>query len=357
MSWRRNGLYFSFNREAISVCAPADSGVYILYNLNDPVFVGESTNIQAALFKHEDDTDLRSGPHRPTGFTFETCSARKRKQKADDLIERLRPVLQTQVSLPEATLVTDDAAESEFPLDGLDPSDPDDVEEFSAHERDSRPTARRRFKSGWAQAVTLSAAFLASVAVSFYLGTIAGARMQARARPEVEPTFAWMPLVSPAPQVSIDLDDTGFPALDRIGEIAIQIPGWTATPTEAQWAAAKWERLASGAPQSNPGAEAADHIKLKATENSPAVQLAGGAATTKKWSVQISAAPAKDIADELAERLTSSGYNSYVLQAHVNGLTYYRVRVGHAANQEEAEALRQSLTHEQGYHDAFLVRD
>ncbi|HXV49295.1 MAG TPA: SPOR domain-containing protein [Candidatus Binatia bacterium] len=357
MSWRRNGLYFSFNREAISVCAPADSGVYILYNLNDPVFVGESTNIQEALLNHEHDTELRSGPHRPTGFTFETCSARKRKQKADDLIERLRPVLQTQVSLPEATPVTDDAAESEFPVDGLDPSDPDDVEEFSAHERDSRPMARRRFKSGWAQAVTLSVAFLAGVAVSFYLGTIAGAKMQARARPEVEPTFAWMPLVSPAPQVSIDLDDKGFPALDRIGEITIQIPGWTATPTEVQWAAANWDRLVPGAPQSNPGAEAADQIKHKAAENFPAVQLAGGAETTKKWSVQISAAPAKDIADALAERLTSSGYNSYVVQAHVNGQTYFRVRVGHVADHEEAESLRQSLTREQGYRDAFLVRD
>jgi cell division septation protein DedD len=357
MSWRRNGLYFSFNREAISVCAPADSGVYILYNLNDPVFVGESTNIQEALLNHEVDSDLRSGPHRPTGFTFETCSARKRKQKADDLIERLRPVLQAQVSLPEATSVTDNAAESEFPLDGLDPSDPDDVEEFSAHERDSRPMARRRFKSGWPQAVTLSAVFVASVAVSFYLGTIAGAKMQARARPEVEPTFAWMPLVSPAQQVSIDLDDKGFPALDRIGEIAIQIPGWTATPTEVQLAAANAERLVSGAPQSNSGAEAAAQIKLKAAENSPAVQLAGGAETTKKWSVQISAAPAKDIAEALAERLTTSGYESYVVQAEVNGQTYFRVRVGHVADHEEAESLRQSLTREQGYRDAFLVRD
>jgi cell division septation protein DedD len=115
--------------------------------------------------------------------------------------------------------------------------------------------------------------------------------------------------------------------------------------------------LVSGAPQSNPGAEAAAQINLKVAENLPAVQLASGVETTKKWSVQISAAPAKDIADELAERLTSSGYNSYVVQAHVNGQIYFRVRVGHAANQEEAEALRQSLTREQGYRDAFLVRD
>jgi DedD protein len=122
-------------------------------------------------------------------------------------------------------------------------------------------------------------------------------------------------------------------------------------------AAANAERLVSGALQSNSGAEAAAQIKLKAADNSPAVQLAGGAETTKKWSVQISAAPAKDIAEALAERLTTSGYESYVVQAEVNGQTYFRVRVGHVADHEEAESLRQSLTREQGYRDAFLVRD
>jgi DedD protein len=166
-----------------------------------------------------------------------------------------------------------------------------------------------------------------------------------------------MPLISPAQQVSIDLDEKGFPALDRIGEIAIEIPDWTATPTEFQLAAANSDRWVSGAPQNNSGAEAAAQIKLKPAENSPAVQLAGGTEATKKWSVQISAVPAKDIADALAERLTTSGYESYVVQAQVNGQTYFRVRVGQLADHEEAEALRQSLTREQGYRDAFLVRE
>lgn len=126
---------------------------------------------------------------------------------------------------------------------------------------------------------------------------------------------------------------------------------------EVQLAAPNTERWLSRAPQGNSGAAAAAQIKLNAAENSPAVQLAGGAETAKKWSVQISAAPAKDFAEALAERLTTAGYESYVLQAEVNGQTYFRVRVGHVADHEEAESLRQSLNREQGYRDAFLVRD
>jgi cell division septation protein DedD len=73
--------------------------------------------------------------------------------------------------------------------------------------------------------------------------------------------------------------------------------------------------------------------------------------------VQISAVPAKAVADALTRRLKASGYDSYVIQAEVKGQSYYRVRVGHFDTQDDAESARQSLAREEGYHDAYLTGD
>jgi DedD protein len=94
-----------------------------------------------------------------------------------------------------------------------------------------------------------------------------------------------------------------------------------------------------------------------AVRSLPAIPAAGNGETSKKWSVQISAAPARDVADTLAERLKSAGYESYVVQAQVKGQTFYRVRVGPLDAHDEAETLRQSLAGQEGYRDAFLAND
>lgn len=77
----------------------------------------------------------------------------------------------------------------------------------------------------------------------------------------------------------------------------------------------------------------------------------------RQWSVQISAAPAKNIAESLAQQLKTNGYDGYVLQAEVKGQTYFRVRVGRFASQEEAESLRQLLADEEDYRSAYLAYD
>jgi hypothetical protein len=41
----------------------------------------------------------------------------------------------------------------------------------------------------------------------------------------------------------------------------------------------------------------------------------------------------------------------------VKGQTYFRVRVGHFASQEEAESLRQLLAVEEDYRSAYLAYD
>jgi len=73
--------------------------------------------------------------------------------------------------------------------------------------------------------------------------------------------------------------------------------------------------------------------------------------------VQISATPAKEIADTLVQRLRAKGYDGYVVQAEVKGQTFYRVRVGRFDAREEAESVRRSLARQEGYRDAYLTGD
>jgi DedD protein len=71
--------------------------------------------------------------------------------------------------------------------------------------------------------------------------------------------------------------------------------------------------------------------------------------------VQISAAPAQEIADTLMQRLKADGYVGYVVPAEVNGKSYFRVRVGPFDRREEAESARQSLAQQASYRDAYLI--
>jgi len=59
----------------------------------------------------------------------------------------------------------------------------------------------------------------------------------------------------------------------------------------------------------------------------------------------------------LVQQLKAKGYDGYMVQAEVKGQIYYRVRVGHFDAREQAEAVRQSLAHQEGYRDAYLTGD
>jgi cell division septation protein DedD len=83
----------------------------------------------------------------------------------------------------------------------------------------------------------------------------------------------------------------------------------------------------------------------------------GTANKSRKWSVQVSAETAEDVADALVQRLKSSGYEGYVVRAQVKGRAYYRVRVGHFDAREAADSVRRSLIHQKGYGDAYLADD
>ena len=355
MSWQPNGRYYSFTAEVIRACVPPSSGVYGLFNPNYQLFIGESENIQDALLGHRSDSDLQSRRYRPTGFAFQVFPAHLRKRKAAELIEKFRPVRQTALTEPPPPTVS--LSVDELPLGDFDHSHVD-LEEFPAQERESLPAARPRFYFERTQGVALMALFAVSMAVSFYLGILTGENLQRRAYRKSEKTLAWTPMLSPTEQVAVDLSDENFSAHEPIADLSVQIPGWMAGKGETPASGATSDAVMAPETRSRSVVDRSVQAALATTaKNSPAVQLAGSGTTSKQWSVQISAAPARNIADALAQRLITAGYDSYVVQAEVKGQTYFRVRVGHFAAQGEAESLRQVLAGNEDYRDAFLALD
>ncbi|HEX2929489.1 MAG TPA: SPOR domain-containing protein, partial [Candidatus Binatia bacterium] len=152
---------------------------------------------------------------------------------------------------------------------------------------------------------------------------------------------------SPA-QTENSLRQQKVSVIDKAGEPANR---------DAQVAPAKANlRVASSTPNADLRLAAKSTPAAEGAKTAPILHSAENA-LSKKWSVQVSAAPAKDIADTLAQRLKASGYDGYVVQAEVKGQSYYRVRVGRFDTKEEAESIRQSLARQEAHQDAYITRD
>jgi len=358
MSWLPNGRYYTFSPEVIRACVPASSGVYGLFNFRYQLLIGEADNLQDALLLQRSESESLPRRHRPSRFTFQLCSADVRKRKATELIERFHPVRQTHMTLTEPVLPAADPAESELPLGELDPTCVD-LEEFSMHERESPPAARPLYYIQRVQGTALIALFGVCMAVSFYLGMLTGENLHQRAnRDSAEPLAMVRFAPPPAAPIAVDPTEQNVMGKEMAGDLSVHIPGWMPTSMETAASTANVDnKLPAWAP-GNPTGDATAHQAGSTIAGSTLVlPAAANIAASKKWSVQISSAPLRDIADALAGRLKSAGYDSYVVQAEVKGQTFYRVRVGLLNGQEQAESLRQSLANQEGFLDAFLAND
>jgi cell division septation protein DedD len=344
LSWHPDDRCDRFTREAILACAPTTSGVYGLFNFDCQVFIGEAANIQEALLRHEGESDFQSQHLRPTGFTFELCAAELRKSRMDDLIARFHPVLQCEVTVTETRPPSDSGIVSEMGVGGQELETYADHQEFPAHEREKQPKLRRLFHfSKWTQGAMLAAILVVSAVVIFYLGVSANKNIQKRVNAASEKPLARISIRQPSasgragielrPQKVSSID----PARGRANQSAAAPP-------------AKSEVHASSSTPNGAGIRS-----LQPAKASPIAHHTESADLSKKWSVQISAAPAKDIAGTLVQRLKANGYDGYVVQAEVKGQPYYRVRVGPFTTQEEAESVRKSLARQEGYRDAYLT--
>jgi cell division septation protein DedD len=348
LSWQPDGHCNSFSKGAILLFAPPSSGVYGLFNFDCQVFIGESGNIQEALLRHRSETDFQSQHLQPTGFTFETCAAELRKFKADELIARFHPVLQTETALRKTWSASDGLVVSEAGLGGEEEKYPK-REEFPLHEREEQTKIRSHFNFKRTHGAALAAMFAVSVILMSYFKIPASKNDQKQMEP--------LPRVTIAPGPASSGTRTGSrPQNVSSIETADASPGTEPTPVnlDVHVSAVTPNSPARFTANSASGADKTVQQVLQQANTRPTI-YSGAGGSGKKWSVQISAAPTEDIADMLVQRLKASGYEGYTVRAEVKGQTYYRVRIGHFEVREEAESVRQSLTRQEGYGDAYLT--
>lgn len=352
LSWHPEDRCDSFTREAILAYAPPASGVYGLFNFDCQVFIGESANIQEALLRHESETDFHSEHLRPTGFTFEACAAGLRKSKADALIARFRPMLQTKAALTETCSLSTGPLVSPVARRGNESETCADHREFPVHEDEERPKSRPPFHINRTRGVSMVAVFVASAVVIFYLGIPTDERNQPRTS-DSRQALARSAIAKRSVLDGGAIGSTGrkLSSLHMAGGRMKPSVQPTSTTPEPDGAARLFTKKASGE-------DAAEFQPLlQSAKASPVRHATDNTELNKRWSVQVSAAPASDIASALAERIKANGYAGYVVQAKVKGQTFYRVRVGRFATREEAELVRESLALHDGYRDAFLTGD
>jgi hypothetical protein len=82
----------SFTASSVRNFAPAASGVYGLSNAREWIYVGESDNIQAALFEHLSNPDSELMRLGPKGFALETCERANRLARQERLIAEYLPL-------------------------------------------------------------------------------------------------------------------------------------------------------------------------------------------------------------------------------------------------------------------------
>ena len=340
MSWYPERRSDSFTREAILACVPPTSGVYGLFNCDCQVFIGESANIQKALLRHESATQFFLRHLQPTGFTFEPCAEELRKSKAAELIAQYHPVLQTEATLTEIYLLTDDLVVNEPDVGDEDLVVFAKYRQFFEHERNERPKVRRSLHAQRTLTVRLIATLIASALAIFYFSVPADYRIRVQAS-GANVTSA---------RAETILRSQNAPSIDAPSNTASPNAGTTLATPESRAVSTPPDDAAWAATKSTQADEAAAQLKPN-----PIAHSVDGVESGKKWSVQISAAPAREIAEALMERLKIDGYHGYVVPAKVNGKPYFRVRIGPFDGRDEAESARQSLAQQASYRNAYLI--
>jgi septal ring-binding cell division protein DamX len=94
-------------------------------------------------------------------------------------------------------------------------------------------------------------------------------------------------------------------------------------------------------PESAPETPPAPSHRRLAAVNPPAPRAATG-----PYSVQIDAMMDLHGAQEMARKMKAKGFAPYVVQTEVDGKTWYRLRVGHYATPEDAQAAESRLHQE-----------
>jgi cell division septation protein DedD len=155
---------------------------------------------------------------------------------------------------------------------------------------------------------------------------------------------------APAPAALTDAYDTEAPAEARAtgatGPLAAPTPLSAPLPTGAP--------IAEPAPRPAPVREPVARVAAADPEPSavPRPVIPAGA-----YTIQIASAPSKGEAQAIVNQLRARKYDAYMLTAALPQGTFYRVRVGHYLDLDQAEKARRILQSREGkYFDAWITQ-
>jgi cell division septation protein DedD len=229
---------------------------------------------------------------------------------------------------------------------------------------------RKRYYFYRDQLVAIGLAFAITLVSIFILGIVTGRHVEQRTNAEYAAAEAKIPIKPPPAELDSAREaQTGeIPAVDNRSPEPASLPSadkGAARERKERESVAKVENMQTTAPAKDAAKRAprpAAAISADEAPSSPAAREERQAPQPVKhkslervWTVQVKSSPDKKFADRWVERLKTKGYDAFVVGADVKGQTWYRVRVGHFAAREEAEALRTNLESKEGLKGSFLA--
>ena len=89
-----DGNTYAFGYRAVQDKAPNMSGVYVIHNRRQWLYVGESEDVKASLFGHLNTPGPCTARPGPLSFEFEVVPAAERADRQQALVAALAPVCQ-----------------------------------------------------------------------------------------------------------------------------------------------------------------------------------------------------------------------------------------------------------------------
>jgi cell division septation protein DedD len=360
--------YYTFDEQSIVAFAPPDSGVYGLYSFDRQVFIGESSNIREALLHHCSKTDFDTDRDRPISFMFEVCSDGSRAQRAQELIAKYQPVLQTEPLVDDSwSFVSGQETSDPFSFDATQ-ENRFDVAYHSLPE-ESRPVERKRFIVPQGKVIALGATLALGLALIFHFGVLKWGSIQKTANAGFEGSRIGIPNGTTADELAATAGAPPQPAPPTATKNEAAMESVESTPEAKAQGRIKGSDDTASVPAAVKPEASASIARLRVPATGANRKLAAGARESARssvarvagrgsaWTVQVGAGMQKELVAKQVARTKAKGYKAYMVETERDGQTWYRVRVGRFATRSEAEALRRILTSREGYRSPFITND
>jgi cell division septation protein DedD len=204
-----------------------------------------------------------------------------------------------------------------------------------------------------AQLVILAVAFAVTFVVIFFLGILVGKGIEERKLLKREEPIVKIPIQPSAQGSGPSKGALGEQEMTFYDTLTRGPGGKMRTEGQAQGVQLKKKKTATPAKKKPPVAAKATMPPRKGKDKK-------SVETSRKepvWSVQVNAFIHQKEANNLAQRMKTTGHDAFIVSTRVKGRTWYRVRVGRFETRGEAEKLLRTLQTKGRYTKAIIARD